>query len=556
MPFSLFARRPLGWPAGIVVCEFQVLIDILFAIFSALLLVFSFPQLNIAFFAWFGLVPLFLAIEGKSLKYSFLLSSICGYLFFAGIFHWILEVPKFTLLHHSILGLYLGSYVGLFGVVFTLLCRRRGFVYALFAAPFVWVAVEYVRSNLSFMALPWGLLSDTQYENPLMIQIASVTGAEGVTFLIVAVNCALAAIVHPLFWHLKRQQAGDYKALSTRARTVLLILAAGLAAATAVFGHMTISNAHTASPQGIKVAVVQGNIEIGKKWDPRGAESIVQTYVELSERAAEEEPVLIVWPESATPRDISRDMKLYRTVVDIVAGRGTYLLLGSSEQQKFRAPVPKKRKHKNSAFLIDPKLGMSKGQRYDKIRLLPFGEYLPYKETIPWHIIHIPDVDDYIPGNRFTVFRLPACQFGVTICWENIFPDLVRQFVKRGAQFIVNITNEAWFGNTAAPYQFVSMSVFRAVENRVFVIRCANTGVSCFIDPWGRITSRVKDDNGKDIFVSGVASEQIFPLQSQTFYTEYGDWLAKLSCVCSIGLLLVAFLRRARKSIELPCHVD
>jgi apolipoprotein N-acyltransferase len=139
----------------------------------------------------------------------------------------------------------------------------------------------------------------------------------------------------------------------------------------------------------------------------------------------------------------------------------------------------------------------------------------------------------------------------VTICWENLFSDLVRQFVKRGAQFIVNITNEAWFGETAAPYQFLSMSVFRAVENRVYVVRCANTGISCFIDPCGRVVDRVKDENGRDIFVRGIVTGSVIPLESNTIYTRYGDWLVWLSIAFFIFiLLLLSFLRKYQSSNE------
>jgi len=143
---------------------------------------------------------------------------------------------------------------------------------------------------------------------------------------------------------------------------------------------------------------------------------------------------------------------------------------------------------------------------------MPFGEYLPHEDVIPWSWIKAGAIGNYLPGTEYTVFQLPEGRLSVTICWENLFSNLVRQFVKRGAQFIVNITNEAWFGETAAPYQFLSMSVFRAVENRVYVVRCANTGISCFIDPCGRVVDRVKDENGRDIFVRGIVTGSVIPL--------------------------------------------
>ena len=190
-----------------------------------------------------------------------------------------------------------------------------------------------------------------------------------------------------------------------------------------------------------------------------------------------------------------------------------------------------------------------KERRYDKIRLLPFGEYLPYNKTIPWSYINLPEVDHFLPGKKHTIFDLDAHRFGVTICWENIFPEIVRQFVKEGADFIINITNEAWFGETAAPYQFLSMSVFRAVENRIFIVRCANTGVSCIIDSSGRILDRVKDENGKDIFIRGILSGEVATHEVNTIYTRYGDWFAWLSAISAIVFILFALIRKN------PTHV-
>ena len=161
-------------------------------------------------------------------------------------------------------------------------------------------------------------------------------------------------------------------------------------------------------------------------------------------------------------------------------------------------------------------------------------------------MIKTPDTT-LIPGKVFTIFETPDFRFGATICWESTFPDLVRQFVKKGAQFIVNMTNEAWFGDTEAPYQFLSSTVFRAVENRVYVVRCGNTGISCFIDPYGRIVDRVKDVNGKDVFVRGVLTGSVIPLDSKTFYTQHGDWLVWLSLICSGVFLLTALLKKERQ---------
>ena len=269
----------------------------------------------------------------------------------------------------------------------------------------------------------------------------------------------------------------------------------------------------------------------------------MRTYRDLTMAAAKDNPDLIVWPETATPRAMNTDLGLKKQIRKIAESAGSNLLLGSSQVYKFKKNDPKSAKVKNTAYLVPAAPHLKLSQQYDKIRLFPFGEYLPYKNKIPWSYINVPDVGNYIAGKEHTVFSLPEFRFGVTICWENLFSDFVRRFVKGGAQFIVNMTNEAWFGPTGAPYQFVSMNVFRAVENRVFVIRCANTGVSCFIDPYGRVVNRVRGRNGSDIFVRGFLINPVIPLENKTFYTLYGDWFAWLCIVGAMIFFILAVLR-------------
>jgi apolipoprotein N-acyltransferase len=505
---------------------------------SSLLLVLSFPKFEYGVLAWVGLLPLLISIHDKSLRVGFFLSLVCGILFFLGIFYWILEVQGYTLFHHGLLAIYLGLYFGLFGFIFNFILKRMNILTALLAAPFLWVSLEYLRSNLSFLALPLSLLGYSQYRYPIVIQIASLAGTYGVSFLIVLVNAALASLFIDIGRQKKPQSSEPWEfqgrlALVTPA-TLFLIL-------TFLYGYVTLI--HPITGKKIKIGLAQGNIEQAKKWDTRYARHIMQTYSELTEQAASNQPSLIIWPETATPGAISFDPIVYAQIKDIANKFGTYLLLGSAQHQKFEGKGAKGIQYLNSAYLISPDPEVTKNQRYDKIRLFPFGEYLPFKEMIPWWLINVRDSGSYTAGNEFTIFRLPAFSFGVTICWENVFPDIVRQAVNRGAQFIVNITNEARFGRTAAPYQLAAVSVFRAVENRIFVIRCANTGVSCIIDPYGRITNRIKDERGQDTFVRGILSEWVVPLESKTFFTRYGDWPVWVS-YAGLGLfLLIAFLK-------------
>ena len=519
----------------------RVLLLLLAPVLSGALLFLAFPTYDLEWLAWVGLVPLLIAISGRSLKHGFFLSLISGIIFFAWIFDWMFEVTGYTFLHHAILFLYLGFYFGLFGLAFAFLCKRSGVRTALLVAPFIWVSLEYFRSNMGFMAHPWAWLAHSQYQNPIIIQIASVTGAYGVSFLIVMINSALAAMVLALLYKLRKNESLSSKPISKGGAITVIGTAVLLTTFTLFYGLMTLSK--PIDREGVRVTVVQGNIEQRKKWDRRYAKFIMETYADLTREASKDRPALIIWPEAATPRAISRDPILYGKVRRIASEAGTYLLLGSTQHRKFRGKVSKELKYRNSALLISPDRS-AKNQGYDKTRLVPFGEYLPMKKTIPWSYLKIPDPGSYVPGKESTVFEGPGFRFGVNICWEVVFPDLFSEFVKRGAQFMVNISNEAWFGKTVAPYLMLSMSVFRAVENRIFLVRSANTGVSCFIDPYGRIVNRVKDKTGQDLFVRGILTETVIPMKSRTIYNRYGDLLAWLSLACSAIFLIKAFLRK------------
>jgi len=355
--------------------------------------------------------------------------------------------------------------------------------------------------------------------------------------------------------HLKWHQPRIFQPLTWPVIGAAVLPAAALFALAWLYGGRLISKPVTGEE--IKVAVIQGNIEQERKWNPRHRDSIMRTYTDLSGSGSVERPALIVWPETATPDSITRDPRLLAQVKRLAKETGAYLVLGSSHNQKFMKNKSGQLNYLNSAFVVSPNGETPLLQQYDKIRLLPFGEYLPFKGIIPWSLIGVYELSTYTPGAKVTILEVPPFRFGVTICWENIFPDLVRQFVKNGAQFIVNITNEAWFGKTAAPYQFLSMSVFRAVENQVYVVRCANTGVSCFIDPHGRITHRVSDQSGGDIFVRGSLTSSVVPLQSRTIYTRYGDWFSPLCFLYCVVVLFCTFIRKsaARSLSEDSLHM-
>ncbi len=272
------------------------------------------------------------------------------------------------------------------------------------------------------------------------------------------------------------------------------------------------------------------------KWDAAHRETTLQRYTELTREAVRQRPALIAWPETAVPGDVEHDPRLFKPVRELAMEVGIPLLVGSAEHAKFTKRESGSRIY-NSMVLVMPD-GRIAGA-YRKIRLVPFGEYVPLKGLFTWPAAIASSMGDSVPGDTLTVFRVGDVDVASTICWENIFPDLFRQFVRHGARVVVNATNEAWFQDSGAPRQFLAISVFRAAEHRVSVLRVANTGISALIDPHGRIVQRLRSPDGRDVFVAGVLAASVPVSRSTTLYTAYGDVFA-VGLLTGCGLLAVA----------------
>ena len=508
---------------------------------SALLLVLSFPTLDIGWLAWFGLAPLLVALAGRSSAYGFFSFFIYGFLFFTGVCSWLYEVDTFRVVHHIIIMTYLGLYFGFFGLTFNFISKRWGATAAHLAAPFIWVSIEYIRSNMSFLALPWGLLAHTQHQHPLVIQISSITGAYGLSFFLLMVNSTLAAVTLLFLAQSKmRIKLPGYKFPSPRGVLSMVLATGVLAGLILLQGHIALARPLTG--QKLKLSILQGNIEQEKKWNPQYSDYIMQTYTDLSMKAAKDQPDLIVWPEAATPRYVLRNNALLKQIQTVIAKANTSFLIGSAEYSKSLTKKPSNRVRIGNTALFFSSAGKVLGT-YLKIRLVPFGEYVPYPGVIPWpDFIAVGGNSSWdLPGKEYTTFELNGDKFGAVICWESIFPGLFRKFVKDGAGFMINITNEGWF-RRKIPHQYVAMNVFRAAENRVFLARAANTGVSCFIDPYGRIVGRVEKD-GQDTYVRGYLTREITIAKQRTFYTEYGDVFVSLCLLVSCLIVISSFFR-------------
>ncbi len=214
---------------------------------------------------------------------------------------------------------------------------------------------------------------------------------------------------------------------------------------------------------------------------------------------------------------------------------GSFLLVGSSGFDKFNPEQRQTMRLSNSAFLFSP-LGETLG-RYDKILLLPFDEYLPLRRYVKWPSWLVSDMIDSLPGKDKTIFDMGKAKFAVLICWENMFPELFREMASKGVQFMVSMTNEGFTRNPAGHYQMLAVNVFRAIENRVAIARTASTGVSCIIEPNGRIVDRVKDLTGRDVDVEGYLVGQIPLTSERSFYNRYGDWFIYIISLVVIGII-------------------
>jgi len=554
-------------------------------VLSAALLTLSLPNYNLGFLAWCGFVPLFLVIETKPIWKAFILSYLTGFIFWWGCIYWLVHV---TLLGAVIFIFYLALYFGIFGLIISSMnygLKAKSY----FFIPALWVILEYIRSHF-LTGFPWALLAYSQYLYHPLIQIADFSGAWGVSFLVMMGNVAIKEIAGARILVIDKNEQKRLQ-FSITVFFLCLIFTIG-------YGYYRLQQKCAINHQiPIKISVVQPNIAQELKWDIRARDFIINRYAAISRQAAEVLPDLIIWPEAALPAVVQEEPLYYRKVIELVTDIKTPLLMGavtSSTEgygqlsvdvlgQKQDNPEQKTKdkwltgsglhltdkeasgttdfspygfalnyvRYYNSALLISDK-GRLLGS-YDKLHLVPFGEYVPLRKV--FHFLEtIAPIGDITPGKDYTVFsQYVTCasgkkivKFAVLICFEDLFPELSREFVKRGAQFLVNITNDAWYKHTSAPYQHMVASVFRAVENRVYVARCANTGVSGFIDPCGKIVSLVKDASGRNIFVCGYLTESIAAGEnSPTFYTKYSDIFVG---ICALFMLysIMSIVRNKR----------
>jgi apolipoprotein N-acyltransferase len=410
-----------------------------------------------------------------------------------------------------LLAAYCGLWIGAVAWAVSWVTARRSAAAALALAPFFWIAAEWLRGHL-MGGFPWGTLGYSQYLQLRVIQIAELAGVHGVSFVILVVNAAIAGAV----------------VLRRRPALAGLGAAAVVVAATLAFGTARLAEP-TPPPVG-RVAIIQPAIDQPLKWEPRHTQETLGIYFALLRRVAEDRPDLVVWPETAAPTILRRDPALVERFRLAAAELGVPMLLGSIDA----AGNPPR--FRNTAFLITDKGIVG---RYDKIQLVPFGEFVPLSGVLGFVRGWAEFIAELEAGSHTVVFNAPPAPFGVVICYEGIFPDLFREFVKGGASLMVNMTNDAWFGRTSGPEQHLTMYPFRAIEHRVSIVRAANTGVSAFIAPSGIIVRRLS------LFERGVLTETVPPRTRRTLFTRLGDWLGLLSLAVTTAALAAVGRRPA-----------
>ncbi|WP_413935482.1 apolipoprotein N-acyltransferase [Nitrospira sp. BLG_1] len=524
--------------------------QLIFACASGLFLPLCFPKFDLGLLAWIVLIPLHLALDQCSKLRAFWIGWLSGLIGFTGIMAWVVtamttygKVPEpvsYAIL--LLLTAYLGLYTGLYSLAVVWL---RDLIprYGIFFAPCFWVALELFRTYL-LSGLPWCLLGYSQYRELELIQIADHTGVYGISFLIVLVNLALAELIlwiMPFFRGFHPVKL-PWELLTTAAACMVLSW---------IYSSAILSDRNTRDPNtSITVGVVQPNIDQAVKWDRAFRDETMQRFDRLTAELGTATD-LVVWPEAATPFILERE-KEYQVQLIAWAERAQAPILLGSPALRF---YPDRRPYLlNSAYLLG-RDGTLIG-RYDKHHLVPFGEYIPLKSSLLFFLDKLVEgIGDFEAGPGPTTLSFTPkswgtegspgsrpIKFGVAICYEVIFPDLVRQFAANGAEFLVTITNDGWFGPSSAPAQHFAMVVFRSVENHVAFARAANTGISGFIDPFGQIIHETP------LFTEQASHAVIPTRQIPTFYSYYGDVFA-YACVILCALLCLFGYFRSKEPV-------
>jgi apolipoprotein N-acyltransferase len=496
-------------------------------ILSGIFLFLSFPKYGVGFLAWIALVPLLLALKNKSILQSLIIGFITGLTYYIGIIYWIAHVivnygylPYWSaLLIMLLLAAYLSVYVAIFSAGVSYFRKKN--ITDLISAPCLWVILEYIKSHL-LTGFPWENLAYSQYLYRVVIQIVDVTGIYGLAFIIVLINVIL----------------NDFLSEEQTQRSVIKEFVLGCLIFVIVYGYgvFRIEDVETRDilSDNQEILLVQGSIDQNLKWFPKYQEETINIYKNLTGKENIKPGGLVVWPETATPFFFQDIDEKHLRVASVAKNSEGWLLFGSPS---YKQDADKKLNFYNSAFLLSPD-GKVRGQ-YNKVHLVPYGEYVPLRKIFPFINKLTVGIGDFKNGKGFYPLNMGLHPLGVLICYEGILPEASRMYKKNGAELLVNITNDAWFGETSAPYQHLSMTVFRAVENRLYLVRAANTGISAIINPTGLVVGQT------GLFEKETLKGTVKFSKIPTCYEKYGDIF--IYFVIILTMLLFVYSRKKRE---------
>jgi apolipoprotein N-acyltransferase len=421
-------------------------------------------------------------------------------------------------------------YLSIYPALFTLVTRRLLVAYgrrALIAAPAVWAASELGRKDL-FTGFPWVLLGYSQTSVLPIAQVASVVGVYGLSMLVASVSVALADLLNQMtaadVTHSSMRASWSWRSLTPMIG--VLVVTAGIG----IWGSRRVANNDLArAGEPIRIAMIQGNVSLQERSDPARVPIIFDNYLRMTQQAIARGAELVIWPESATPFVFENDPAAAARIRTLAQQARIPILLGSDQITAAGKGIPTR--YFNSAFLVRP--DGTTGGAYRKMHLVPFGEYVPAKRIFFFAAPLVEAVSDFSAGDEATLLPIGAHKISTAICYEVVYPDLVRQFVAGGSELLTTITNDAWFGETSAPYQHFEQASMRAIEEGRYIVRSANTGISGIVDPYGRVLEQTA------IFQPAILVGEARFLRTSTIYARHGDVLAYSSLVGTLVLLVM-----------------
>jgi apolipoprotein N-acyltransferase len=534
------------------------------AILGGLLLASAFPKLGVAGMGWIAPGILLASAWGADGRLAFRLGYVGGFVFFLGSLSWLLHIPVFKLA--PITGwLALSGFLALYPATWVWLCWKtfptsmapageawpgtldrfletgwtRRAVWCVWCAV-LWVGWEMMQARF-LSGFPWNLLGSSQFQMIPIIQVAAFTGIYGVSFLMVWFSVAFlsAGVVV-----LRRSK--------TPRRWVAEIILPLLVTVAAVAHGVRASVVSPRDDGGrtVRLALVQPSIPQHWIWSPDESSQRFSQLLNLSEQAMAKKPDVLVWPEAAVPGYVRWSTNTHDAVTNLVRRHRTWLILGADDVAASKGSKDGYEVF-NASFLVTPQ-GEFEG-RYAKRKLVIFGEYIPFVRWLPF-LERWTGMGSFTPGKEMIPFHLTGLDLktSVLICFEDVFPHVAREHVEEDTDFLLNLTNNGWFGESSAQWQHAAGAVFRAVENGLPLVRCANNGLTCWVDRQGRMHD-VFFPGTKDIYGAGVKVVDV-PVgpgtKSPTFYRRHGDWFGWACVAISVAGLGMAFIPGLRRRAE------